>query len=91
MRDYRVLELRPDGHVRSRFDFSARDDEAAKEQALQASSSQDVELWRHDRKISEWRATAELAQDQAVIQRRLNAMYPTKTALGRHIIGRLKF
>lgn len=55
MRDYRVLELRQDGHVRSRLDFSARDDEAAKEQALQASSSQDFELWRHDRKISEWR------------------------------------
>jgi hypothetical protein len=55
MRDYRVLELRPDGHVTSRFDLSARDDEAAKEQALEAASSQDLELWRNDRKISERR------------------------------------
>jgi hypothetical protein len=53
MRDCRVLELRPDGHVTSKFDFSARDDEAAKVQALEAASSQDLELWRHDRKISE--------------------------------------
>ena len=55
MRDYRVLELRPDGHVKSKFDFSARDDEAAKVQAFQAASGQDLELWRNDRKISEWR------------------------------------
>jgi hypothetical protein len=55
MRGYRVIELRPDGHVTSKFDFSARDDEAAKEQALKAASSQDLEHWRNDRKISEWR------------------------------------
>jgi hypothetical protein len=55
MKDYRVLELRPDGHITSRFDLSARDDEAAKEQALKAASSQELELWRNDRKISEWR------------------------------------
>jgi hypothetical protein len=55
MRDYRVLELRPDGRVIGKFDFSARDDDAAKKQALQEASSQDLELWRHDRKISEWR------------------------------------
>jgi hypothetical protein len=55
MRDYRVLELRPDGHVKSRFDLSAPDDEAAKEQAVKAASSPDLELWRNDRKISEWR------------------------------------
>jgi hypothetical protein len=55
MRDYRVLELRPDGNVKSKFDFTARDDEAAKDQALQAASSKDLELWSNDRKISEWR------------------------------------
>jgi hypothetical protein len=55
MRDYRALELRPDGHVKSKFDFSARDDEAAKVKALEAASGQDLELWRNDRKISEWR------------------------------------
>jgi len=55
MRDYRVLELRPDGHVTSQFDLSARDDEVAKEQALKAASSRDLELWRNDRKIAEWR------------------------------------
>ena len=55
MRDYRVLELRPDGHVTSKFDFSAPDDEVAKERALEAASGQDLELWRNDRKISEWR------------------------------------
>ena len=55
MRDYRVLELRPDGHVTGRFDLSAGDDEAAKKQARQAASSPNLELWRHDRKIAEWR------------------------------------
>jgi hypothetical protein len=55
MRNYRVLELRPDGHVTSKFDFSARNDDAAKDQALQAASSKDLELWSNDRKISEWR------------------------------------
>ena len=55
MRDYRVLELRPDGHVTDRFDLSAGDDEAAKKQARQAASSPNLELWRHDRKIAEWR------------------------------------
>lgn len=55
MRDYRVLELRPDGHVVGKFDFSARDDDAARKQALLAASSPYLELWRHDRKISEWR------------------------------------
>ncbi len=55
MRDYRVLELRPDGHVTSRFDLSARDDEVAKEQALKAASSRDLQLWRNARKIAEWR------------------------------------
>ncbi len=53
--DYRVLELRPDGHVIGKFDFSARDDETAKVKALEAASSQDLELWREDKKISEWR------------------------------------
>jgi hypothetical protein len=51
MRDYRAFELGPDGHVTSR----ARDDEAAKEQARQVASGQDLELWRHDRKVAEWR------------------------------------
>lgn len=55
MRDYRVLELWPDGRVVGRFDISARDDDDAKKQALQAASSPHLELWRHDRKISEWR------------------------------------
>jgi len=55
MRNYRVLELRPDGHVTNKFDFSARDDDAAKVQALEATFGQDMELWRNDRKISEWR------------------------------------
>ena len=55
MRNYRVLELRPDGHVTSKFDLSATDDESAKEQAFQAASGQDIELWRNDRKISERR------------------------------------
>lgn len=55
MQNYRVLELQPDGHVTSKFDFTARDDEAAKERVLEAASGQDVELWRNDRKISEWR------------------------------------
>lgn len=56
MKDYRVLELRPDGHVTNRFDFAARDDEAAKVQARQAASSRDIEVWRQDRKIAEWRS-----------------------------------
>jgi hypothetical protein len=55
MRDYHVLELRPDGHITGRLDLSARDDETAKEQARQAASSPDLELWRQDRKIAEWR------------------------------------
>jgi hypothetical protein len=55
MRDYYVLPLRLDGHVINRCDFSARDDEAAKELAPQAASSQDIEVWHHDRKIAEWR------------------------------------
>lgn len=55
MQDYRALKLGPDGHITSRFDFWARDDEAAKEQARQVASGQDLELWRHDRKIAEWR------------------------------------
>jgi hypothetical protein len=55
MQDYRAFELGPDGQITSRFDFSARDDEAAKEQARQVASGQDLELWLHDRKIAEWR------------------------------------
>ena len=56
MRDYRVLELQPDGHVTNRFDLWAPDDEAAKAQARQAASSHDIEVWRQDRKIAEWRS-----------------------------------
>jgi hypothetical protein len=55
MRNYRVLELRPDGRVTSKFDLSAPDDEAAKERARKVAACPDLELWRNDRKISEWR------------------------------------
>jgi hypothetical protein len=55
MRDYRAFELGPDGQITSRFDFSARDDEAAKEQARQVASGEGLELWRQDRKVAEWR------------------------------------
>lgn len=55
MRDYRVVELLPDGHVTGGFELSARDDEAAKKQARKAASSPNLELWLHDRKIAEWR------------------------------------
>jgi hypothetical protein len=70
MRDYRVIELRPDGHVTTKFDFSARDDEAAKEQALKAASSRDLE--------------GELAQSQAGISERLRQsdVHSKKTARG---------
>ena len=43
------------GHVTGRSDLSARDDEAAKVQARQVASSQDIEVWRQHRKIAEWR------------------------------------
>jgi hypothetical protein len=55
MRDYRAFELGPDGQITGRFDFSARDDEAAKEQARQVASGEGLELWRQDRKVAEWR------------------------------------
>ena len=55
MRDYRAFELGPDGQITSRFDFSARDDEAAKKQARQVASGDGLELWRRDRKVAEWR------------------------------------
>ena len=55
MRDYRVLELRPDGNVTGRFDFSAEDDDAVKKQARKVASCPNLELWRQDRKIAEWR------------------------------------
>jgi hypothetical protein len=55
MWDYRAFELGPDGNVTSRFDFWAQDDEAAKEQARQVASGEALELWRHDRKVAEWR------------------------------------
>jgi len=48
--------LGPDGLVTSRFDFWAQDDEAAKEQGRQAASGEDLELWRDDRQVAEWRA-----------------------------------
>jgi hypothetical protein len=52
MRDYRAFELGPDGQITSRFDFSARDDEAAKAQARKVASGDGLELWRHDRKVA---------------------------------------
>jgi hypothetical protein len=50
-----IMRDQLDGHVTSKFDFSAPDDEVAQERALEAASGQDLELWRNDRKISEWR------------------------------------
>jgi len=55
MRDYRAFALGPNGQITSRFDFSARDDEAAKEQARQVAFGEGLELWRQDRKVAEWR------------------------------------
>jgi hypothetical protein len=54
MRNYRAFELGPNGQITSRFDFPARDDEAAKEQARRVASAAGLELWRQDRKVAEW-------------------------------------
>jgi hypothetical protein len=62
MRDYRALELGPDGHSTSQFDFLAQDDEAAKEQARWVAPGEDVELWRHDRKVAQWRGHGDVAE-----------------------------
>ena len=55
MRDYRAFELGADGQITRQFNFWARDDEAAKEQAWHLASSKGLELWRQDRKVAEWR------------------------------------
>jgi hypothetical protein len=55
MKHYRAFEHGTNGQIANRFDFYARDDEVAKEQARDAASGQDLELWRHDRKVAEWR------------------------------------
>ena len=56
MRNYRVLELRPDGHVTSKFDLSAGDDDAAKEEAQR----------RHPAKIWSFGVTIERFPNGAV-------------------------
>jgi hypothetical protein len=89
MRDYRVLELRPDGQVTSKFDFSAPDDEVAKERAREAASGQDLELWRNDRKISEWRARGRLGLRSGGYLTAVDAMYTTKDRPERSVTSRL--
>jgi len=55
MQDYSAFVVGPDGHVTNRYDFSVRDDDAAREQARQMAFGHDMELWHHDRKLAEWR------------------------------------
>jgi hypothetical protein len=55
MQEYRAYELGPDGQITSQFEFSARDDEAAKAQARLVASGTGLELWRRNRKVAEWR------------------------------------
>jgi hypothetical protein len=55
MRDYRALILGPDGHVVDRVDMFCTDDEVARERTRQLVDGHDVELWRHDRKLAEFK------------------------------------
>jgi hypothetical protein len=56
MRDYRAYVIGPDGHFMKRFDFWCQDDEAAKDCAKQLVDGHDVELWRQDQKIAEFKS-----------------------------------
>ena len=55
MQGYRAFLLGPDGHTTHCYNFWARDDEAAREQAQEFAFGHDLELWHHDRKLAEWR------------------------------------
>ena len=70
MRDYRAYVIGPDGHIKDRIEFWSEDDEKAKEHAGQYVDGRDIELWRRDRKIAEFkciskgRAVTKLPRDQ---------------------------
>jgi len=53
MQGYRAYIVAQDGRTLARSEFFCEDDEAAKERAKQLVDGNDVELWRHDRKIAE--------------------------------------
>ena len=52
MQEYRAFVIGLDGHVMLRRDFTAVDDEAAKEHARQYADGHDVEVWQLNRKIA---------------------------------------
>ena len=56
MRDYRAYVVGPDGHIRDRIEFASEYDEKAKEHAEQYVDGHDVELWRRDKKIAEFKS-----------------------------------
>jgi hypothetical protein len=52
MQEYRAFVIGPDGHVMLRHDFSARDDEAAKQFAQRYVDGHDIEVWQLERRIA---------------------------------------
>jgi hypothetical protein len=56
---YRAFVIGPEGHVIDRYDLTATDEEAAREQAQGLSElpqGYDIELWHFDRKIATFKA-----------------------------------
>ena len=69
MRDYRAYIVGPDGHIKDRIEFWSEDDEKAKEHAEQYVHGRNIELWRRDKKIAEFKcnskgAATKLPRDQ---------------------------
>ena len=55
MREYRAYIVSPNGHVRQRIDLICADDDSARECAKRLVDGRDVELWRFDRWIAEYK------------------------------------
>jgi hypothetical protein len=55
MREYRAYIIGPNGHIQERIDLICADDQSARECAKNLVYSRDVELWRFDRWIAEFK------------------------------------
>jgi hypothetical protein len=56
MQEYRAYAISSDGQIKQRIDLFRANDEAATERAKVLVDGHDVELWRLERKVAEFKA-----------------------------------